>query len=153
MKDLTLIPELLPLRSCIGCVVLSGVITLQLVYIFSQQPSLIPLLTVCAFCPKCERFPGINKFLRKIRWVACAVLSIWLGSLLTIPLFEDKFAPFFISGDISLFWYVILAPPSYSSISYIITAAYTSFAAVVGSFIIYGISRNEKREEELGAAS
>lgn len=61
-----------------------------------------------------------------------------------MPVFSAPLQPLFLAGDLSLFWYVILAPPSYQSASYIITASFTCLAAVVGTFIVYGISLHQK---------
>lgn len=72
-----------------------------------------------------------------MRWLAVIVLLFWVLSIFSLPLFSKLLTPFFTSGDLSLFEYVILAPPTYSTLSYIITATYAFVAASVGTLIIY----------------
>ena len=79
---------------------------------------------------------------------------IWVVSLLVLPLTAGTLEPFFIAGDISLFWFVIMAPPAYSSISYIITAIYTCIAASAGVVLVWRIAQNHgKRKIEEAATS
>lgn len=134
---------------CLLCfqTVFGGLISLQVIYAFSQQPSLVPLLTLSAYCPQCEKYPGFNKILKHLRWVACFILCLWVTSLLVMPVFAGPLQPVFLAGDISLFWYVIVAPPSYKSASYIITATFTCLAAIVGTYVILGISKSQRTED------
>lgn len=130
--------------------VLGGVVLFQVIYAFTHQPSLVPLLSVTAACGS-RRHGKPSKALPWLRWVAGAVLWLWVCSLLVLPLFSWGLNPIFTSGDLTLFWYIMIAPSTYTSVSFIITATFTSFAAMVGSFMIIRIARSQRPKQAVDA--
>lgn len=120
---------------------LSGLAILQVIYYLTNQPSLVPLLIFAAMMPSSE--DGFSaRFANGFRRVVGVVLLVWTLSFLCIPLFLKPLEPFFVVGDISLFWYVLLAPPDYNTVHYRISAAYTIITAIIGLIILYGLRRN-----------
>lgn len=127
--------------------VLVGLAAMQVIYYLAQQPSLVPLLIFAARSPPTER--GVrNRVVRGLRKVAVVVLLVWALSLLCLPLFVKPLEPFFVVGDISLFWYVVLAPPAYHAVHYRISAAYTIIAVGIAFFILYGLSKDVKGRQK-----
>ena len=120
--------------------VLTGIIIIQIIHTLTQQPSLVPLLTVTAFCPDC-RNAAINRIIKKLRWIAAIVLLLWVSSLLVMPVFLTQLEPYFTVGDLSLFWYIIVAPPAYTATNYIVTATFTCFAGCCWDFHHRGVGK------------
>lgn len=50
----------------------------------------------------------------------------------------------FLVGDISLFWQVLIGPPSYSNTGFIIAATYAVLSAGIGTYIFVKIMRYNK---------
>jgi len=142
------------LTSCDLCVnlnirnaVICGLLVTQGIYAITQQPSLVPLLTATAFCPECQWFPGCYKAVKKLKVIAYFVLLTWVVSLFCLPLFVKPVQPLVTSGDLSLFWYIMIGTSSFLNTGFVITAAYTVLAALVAAYIIHGITREEESEE------
>lgn len=72
--------------------------------------------------------------------ILCMILVVWVCSLLLMPSFRKPPNLMFFVGDMSLFWYVLVAPPSYGSIAFIVTAVFSTFTALLGIILIYRLS-------------
>lgn len=105
------------------CVGLIGVIATQLLFLLAQQQSLVPMLTVWAYHP---------------RWRNLVILTfiVWIVSIGCLPLFSGKLDLMFTVGDLSLFWYVLLAPSRYTDRVFIITAVYALGSACIWLILI-----------------
>lgn len=66
-----------------------------------------------------------------------AIFIIWVGSLLCLPLFRNDVHDLYVVGDISLYTYIIIAPPYYDEHGFAIQVAYALIASGIGIFILY----------------
>lgn len=134
---------------CAMQIVLLGLLVVQGVYIVTQQQSLIPLLTLAA-SPPSPRRDLLAKLGRLLRWSVALVLLSWVGSLFVLPAFAARMEPFFLVGDIPLFWYVMIAPPSYSADNYKLAAAYAVITTLIGLFILFRLRADVRQKEAVG---
>lgn len=126
---------------------LFGIITIEGIYLLTNQPSLVPLMAINSEFKKRGR-KNPEKVARMLRWSTCSVLFVWVTSLLILPLLRDSIEPLFIAGDISLFWYVMIAPPSYDAASFIVTVSFSAAIASLGVFLILRLGRGLARIPE-----
>lgn len=119
-----------------------GIFAIQGMYLLSKQPSLVPLMAINSeFNNRGRRNP--EKLAGALRWSTCGVLFVWVASLLCFPLLKDSIEPLFIVGDISLFWYVMISPPSYDAASFIVTVSFSAATASLGVLLILRLGRNK----------
>lgn len=120
--------------------VLFGVIVLQTVFLLTKQQSLVPLLALVSESRQ-RRRQGLRWGPEIQLFSSCAILMVWLMSLIFLPLLRAPTEPMFIVGDISLFWYVVIAPPSYDSLSFIVTLILSVAIVGIGLFLLFRISK------------
>lgn len=126
--------------------VLIGLAVVQLVYLLNRQQSLVPLLAM-TIVSSSSPVRNPRRHAGHLRIIAYAVLFVWISSLFSLPLFRSQVDRVFLEGDLSLFWYVILAPPKFSQRSFIGTAAFSVFIAITGVFLICRVGRALQPEE------
>ena len=66
-----------------------------------------------------------------------------MSSLAVLTVFILKLEPLLIVGNLSLFWYVVVAPSTYDSVTYIVSIVYALLAAGAGIVIIIRVLRSE----------
>lgn len=112
----------------------------------TRQQSLVPLLALTSEL-RLKKRKNSRRLIWILRWVTWAILLLWVASLLCLPLLKGPMQPLFILGDVSLFWYVMIAPPSYGAPSFIVTALFSVCIAVIGAFMIFRLGRASARVE------
>lgn len=129
---------------CFLITVLIPIALLQLTHSLFLQPSLVPILIFGAFYPsKTLRHHVQNS--HKYRYFSVAILAMWVMSVAIMPVYRRRLESLFLVGDLSLFFFVLIAPPSYSSMTYIISIVYAAFTALAGIAIIISVSRLPRR--------
>lgn len=74
--------------------------------------------------------------------IVLEVLGVWVISIALLPLIRGPIEKMFLTGDLSLFWFMILAPPSYDSDAFIVIAGQATGMVGIGIWLAIRIMRN-----------
>ena len=129
------------------CAVCFGAAAVQGIYHLSRQHSLVPLLALISEFRLTKR-KNPRRILQILRFVTVGILILWVTSWLCLPLLKNKMEPLYLVGDVSLFWYVMIAPPTYSSSSFAVIAVFSILIASLGAFLIFRLGRDTARVHE-----
>lgn len=106
----------------------------------TRQISLVPLLSVLTETDNSRRLS------RNRRNFVLQVLGIWLISISLLPLVRRPIETMFFTGDLSLLWFMLLAPPSYGSGSFIVVAVQAVLLAGIAAWLTFRIMKDSLKD-------